>query len=331
MRRIIRNHKELGFNSMERIRLTKDFLDICAENKMYVTTGYMGEKNGDGKTRTEQDIKEWAEKFSYSPYFLGFIPWDEPAYDTEIFQHVNQQCGACAAVCPAQRLERGSRSIDRKACTACGRCVSACGAGALLLSGRRMTAEAVVERVLRDKDFYDTSGGGLTLSGGEPLLQADFCGEVARECRQRGISVLVDTAANVPYDAFRRVLPYAEQYYVDLKGATEEDYRLHTGGSLALTLENMARLVRDGAAVTARLPIIPGYNASPEYGAAMAAALAATGVGVVHLLPFHSLCAGKYEALGRAFPCRELSPPSAEEMERLEAVFRRDFEVAVQG
>lgn len=91
MRRIIRNHKELGFNSMERIRLTKDFLDICAENKMYVTTGYMGEKNSDGKTRTEQDIKEWAEKFSYSPYFLGFIPWDEPAYDTEIFQHVNQQ------------------------------------------------------------------------------------------------------------------------------------------------------------------------------------------------------------------------------------------------
>ncbi len=241
------------------------------------------------------------------------------------------RCGACAAVCPAQRLERGSRFFDREACTACGRCVTACGAGALLLSGRRMTAEAVAELVLRDKDFYDASGGGLTLSGGEPLLQADFCGEVARECRRCGVSVLVDTAANVPYDAFRRVLPYADQYYVDLKGATEEDYRLHTGGSLALTLENMARLVRDGAAVTARLPIIPGYNASPDYGAAMAAALATTGVGVVHLLPFHKLCAGKYEALGREFPCRELSPPSGEEMERLAAVLRRDFEVAVQG
>ena len=91
MRRIIKNHKEMGFNCMERIRLSRDFLAICEEEEMYVTSGYFGEANGDATTRTEETTKEWAAKFADSKYFLGFIPWDEPAHDTNIFRHIHQQ------------------------------------------------------------------------------------------------------------------------------------------------------------------------------------------------------------------------------------------------
>ena len=228
-------------------------------------------------------------------------------------------CGRCAAVCPAgaHLLENDGHRFDRARCLACGRCAAGCPAGALQLDGEEKTLEEVLRFLLEDREFYESSGGGITLSGGEPLLQPDFCEELAKHCRAEGISVLIDTAANVDYAVLRRLLPVTDLFYVDLKGASEEDYRIMTGGSLSLTLDNMARLTADGAAVTARIPVIPGYNDSPTYGQAMAEHLRSAGVGTAHLLPFHRLGSWKYRSLGQPYPYAETEPPTKTTLERL--------------
>ena len=155
--------------------------------------------------------------------------------------------------------------------------------------GKRSASGEVMSRIMADKPYYDLSGGGLSLSGGEPLLQADFCAELAKRCSFEGIRTLVDTSACVPYSRFEAVRPYVREYYVDLKCPDEAAYRRHTGGSLITVLDNLHRLSDDGADITVRIPIIPHVNDTPEACAHMARHLDGIAVKAVHLLPFHKL------------------------------------------
>ncbi len=230
-------------------------------------------------------------------------------------------CGACARVCPtgAHRMEEGRHRFDRSLCTACGTCVERCVAGALTMTCQLTSFDEVMAHITEDTPFYEPEGG-VTLSGGEPLLQADFCRAVAKACKERGISVLLDTTASVPYGVLEDVRPYVDIFYVDVKGVDEQACRQVTGGELSLVLDNITRLVQAGSTVFARIPVIPGYSEGETYADALAALLLPTGVRAVALLPFHRMGGGKYAALDLPYAYADTQPPEEASLQRMAQV-----------
>lgn len=197
------------------------------------------------------------------------------------------------------------------------------------LCGRLMSVEEIVQEILEDLDFYRASGGGVTLSGGEAMLQPEGVRDLARALRAVPLPVLVDTAGDVPYSKFEMVNPYVEEYYYDWK-ATVEDYGRVIGGDGRRILENLTRLIRDGKTVHARIPLIPGFNVSPAYSRRLCQDLKTAGVQKVDLLPFHRLGSGKYAALGLSYAYRTIPPMSKEQAEKITRIYREEFEVRIE-
>ncbi len=214
-------------------------------------------------------------------------------------------CGKCAEIC---------RNTFTENCTACGRCVEVCAHGARKISGRTASAEEVVETVLRDKEYYITSGGGVTLSGGEPLLQPEFAREILRLCKENGVNTAIETAANVKWEAFERVLPFTDAVLCDIKAIDESTHRRLTGVSNALILENAEKLKKSGVKLLFRTPVIPGLNDTEVKKIAEFA-----GDTPLELLAYHKTGCGKYDALGIEYSIPEIVPPEKEQMEALAA------------
>ena len=233
-------------------------------------------------------------------------------------------CQACVESCPqhAQLLMDGKRVYLRDLCRTCGACAEACFARALALKAQRMTTEQVMAEVERDAPYYADSGGGVTFSGGEPLLQRDFLLEMLRESKQRGLHTAVDTAAHVPWPALEALLPYTDLFLVDLKAVDDQRHRQGAGVSNRRILENVRRLGDGRADVWIRIPILPGFNDDREEMDRMASFLAGLkSVRKVELLPLHHLGAAKYASLGREYAARAVQTPSAESMARLASAF----------
>lgn len=242
-----------------------------------------------------------------------------------------QGCGNCAKVCPnsAHQMQSSDHIFYSHSCSVSGNCVRICPTGALRLSGELMTLEQVFGHIYEDMDFYRASGGGVTFSGGEPLLQADFCSALAERCSSQDIPVIVDTAGHITYSEFEKLLPYKVHFFYDLKAASEEDYRTKTGGSLALAVTNLSRLVSDGAQVTVRIPIIPEFSDSILYCQRLRDILRQTKVEAVHLLPFHRSGSSKYKALNKNYVYEKVQAPSEEKLGRLLKVFAYDFDARI--
>lgn len=229
-------------------------------------------------------------------------------------------CGECARVCPegAQRMVDGRHEFDRERCRACGACAEVCLGDALTLYGREMTAEQVLATVLEDRTFYESTGGGMTLSGGEPLLQADFCAELLRLAQARGLHTAVDTCGMVPWEAFATVLPVTDLFLYDIKHPDPEAHGRCTGGDNVLILENLRSLSECGAEIEVRLPLIPGMNDDDGCVDAAGALLSGlVGIRAVKVLPFNPYARSKYAAVGRADTMPEVPPPSDEELHRV--------------
>lgn len=213
-------------------------------------------------------------------------------------------CGKCGEIC--------SNTFTEK-CTACGKCVSVCPRNAREISGRTVSADEVVRTVMRDKEFYLTSGGGVTLSGGEPLLQPEFAAEILEKCKAEGIGTAIETAGNVPWSVFERVLPYLDIILFDIKCLDEEKHKKYTGVSNSLILENAEKLKKTGKRLIFRTPVIPGVNDGEvkEIGKFC-------GGNEYEILAYHVTGCGKYNALGRKYQL-DIEPPCREFMEKLAA------------
>jgi len=214
-------------------------------------------------------------------------------------------CGACAAACPAG-VARPAREPERDpeaACRRCGACVAACPAAARRIAGRRVGLDELVSSLLRDEPFYRRSGGGVTLSGGEPAANPAAVGRLAAALRARGIHVLLETSGFVAWQAFRRhLLPHLSTVYLDLKLADPAAHRAHTGRDNALILGNLERLVRAGVEVLPRVPLVPAITDGEENLRALAARVRAAGLPRLALLPYNPLWLGKRRALGLPLP-----------------------------
>jgi pyruvate formate lyase activating enzyme len=241
-------------------------------------------------------------------------------------------CAACVEVCPegAQAFdEHGARVFYHEKCVACGKCVDVCYAEALVFTAKAMTAEAVVAEILRDRAFYENSGGGVTLSGGEPALQVEFAREILERCRTAGVHTAIETAANVPWESLAALLPLTDLVMMDIKHMDSEKHLDAVGAPNALLLANARRLVESGKPIIFRIPVIPTVNDTPEEVAAIAAyvrelrdlrAVRHNGASgdpepiTLELLPFHRMAGDKYNSLGWDYRAADLTPPTKEHM-----------------
>lgn len=210
-------------------------------------------------------------------------------------------CGACAAACPngAHTIMGGRHTIDRARCVLCGLCAAACPARALELRGEAMTPAEVMAVVLRDRMFYETTGGGVTVSGGEPLFQFDFTRELLRAAKAEGLHTCLDTSGFG--GGAEALVHYVDLYLWDVK---ETDPALHlaaTGVELAPLLEGLRAVDAAGGAIRLRCPIVPGVNDREGHIRAIAAlANGLANLRGIDLIPYHRMGVGKAEAIGLA-------------------------------
>ena len=210
-------------------------------------------------------------------------------------------CKACVQVCPigAHIVSDSGHIYDRSQCPACGKCVSVCPVGALTYYGRKVRAEQVVRWILEDRNFYIQSGGGATLSGGEPLLQSEFCNQVLRLLKEESIHTALDTSGAVPWNAFENVLHYTDLFLYDIKLMNAERHIQYTGMDNSIILDNLRRLSQSGAAIDVRIPLVPGCNDDADNINQTGDFLSKLqGITVVRILPYHRMALSKYQALG---------------------------------
>ncbi len=236
------------------------------------------------------------------------------------YAHKCTVCGACASKCESgcHTVENGVHTFDRSRCTACGKCESVCIGGALKLYGKEMTARELFEILVEDKMFYDRSGGGVTLSGGECLMHADFCAELLKMLKDEGISTAVDTSGCVSKKAIDTVFPFTDVFLYDLKAFDSEIHRMATGLPNTRIIENLSYINDLGGRVEVRIPYVPEYNgAEIEKIAEHLSGLKC--ITKVRVLPYHNYASSKYSALGmeNTLP---VTLPADEEIERAVSV-----------
>jgi pyruvate formate lyase activating enzyme len=210
--------------------------------------------------------------------------------------------------------------VDREKCVGCGDCADSCYANALKLVGQEVPAERIMEEILTDRMYYQQSGGGVTFSGGECMLQIDFLEAILKECKNNGVHTAVDTAGHVPFECFEQIIPYTDLFLYDVKCYDSDKHRQYTGASNELILSNLGRLLKMGIAIWVRIPIIPTVNDSEEEMLNIKKFIISCGSPEkIELLPYHAMGEHKYAAIGKQ--AQTFSVPSKEKISQLKRVF----------
>lgn len=215
------------------------------------------------------------------------------------FEHKCIGCGECALVCSAGAhvMTAEGHIFDREKCVSCGKCAENCIGEALTLYGKTVAVDELLPLLSEDREFYENSGGGVTLSGGECLMQADFCAELLRLLKAEGISTAVDTCGFVSRENLDKVIPYADVFLYDIKAVDEKVHKRLTGISNAVILENLRYLDSLGKAIEVRIPYVPECNSDQmEKISELLSGL--KNVRKVRVLPYHNYASHKYAALG---------------------------------
>ena len=237
------------------------------------------------------------------------------------------KCGRCLNVCPHDAITPGISkakldgsgelqliNVDRSKCDDCGACAKACTAKALYMCGTDYTVDEIMERVRRDVPFFNRSGGGVTISGGECLSQPEFTLEVLKRCKEEGIHTAVDTTGFVRWEVIESVLPYTDVFLYDLKGIDSVMHKQVIGVPNELILENARKIAAAGGKFQIRIPVLPMYSDSPEVFDEIGKFVQGLGdaVEVVQILPYHNLGTVKWERLHSIKTIFEAKPPSDE-------------------
>jgi pyruvate formate lyase activating enzyme len=229
-------------------------------------------------------------------------------------------------------LESGRPRLHRERVDNPRKFTGICPSGALTVIGREMSVGQIVSEIEKDLPFFRKSRGGVTLSGGEPYEQPAFLLDLLRALAGIGVMAAVETCLNVPWPAIQASLPYVETFLADLKHVNAEKLKAHTGGNLALILENLLRLEDAAASVVVRVPLVPGFNDSPsEVRDIVDLTASFRNVHAIHFLPFHTLGVGKYSLIGKEYRYRAESVPSLDMGPYLDLARTRGLEATVGG
>jgi len=243
-------------------------------------------------------------KWCHNPESQAFKP------QMMFYKNKCKGCGKCIEICPNQQ----------KNCDLCGKCTFFCPADARSICGKEYTSDEVLKEVLKDKTFYDTSEGGVTFSGGECMLQIDFLEEILKKCKENEIHTAVDTAGNVPFEYFERIMPYTDLFLYDIKCFSENLHIEGTSVSNKQILENLKRLSeKTNGEIIIRIPVISGYNDSLEEMQKIADFLKPLNIKKTELLPYHKMGEHKYIALD--IKVAEFEVPTEEKMNELKKIF----------
>ena len=217
-------------------------------------------------------------------------------------------CGKCKSVCP----------YHFEQCDFCGKCALYCPQDARKICGKEYTVEEVLSEILKDKAYYGESGG-VTFSGGECMLQIDFLKAILEKCKENGVHTAVDTAGNVPWEYFEKILPYTDLFLYDVKCISEDLHKEGTGVSNRLILENLQKLSENKAEIIVRVPVIPEFNGNDYEMQKIADYLKDLRIKKVELLPYHAMGEHKWTAIG--MEAKRFSIPRSEDMEKFKTLF----------
>lgn len=256
-----------------------------------------------------------------------------PKHEIQQFQTKCIGCGECIKVCPqgAHAVVDGVRVFLREKCLSCGKCVDVCFSGALVICGKVISSDDVVTEILRDRAFYANTGGGVTISGGEPLLQKQFTLEILKKCKEEGLHTAIETAANCSWDDLADVLDVTDLVMMDLKHMDSEKHRLTTGMPNERILANAERLAASGKPIIFRIPVIPTVNDTDEEIIAISRFVCRLMIEnpdspiTLELLQFHQLAGDKYRSLDLDYKAGELQPLSKARMEHLRNLMHQEL------
>jgi len=223
------------------------------------------------------------------------------------YQNKCTDCGKCKEVCP-----NGLNS-----CNFCGKCSLFCPSDAKEICGKEYAVDEVFKEIIKDNDYYNSTNGGVTFSGGECMLQIEFLVEILKKCKENGVNTAVDTAGNVPWEYFERILPYTDLFLYDIKAYSEQLHKEGTGVSNRLIFENLVKLSKTKARIFVRIPVIVEFNDCEMQK--IANFLKELRIEKVELLPYHALGEHKYLALKMPLP--KYTVPTQEKMEKLKELF----------
>lgn len=230
-------------------------------------------------------------------------------------------CGRCAAVCPHDAITispEGKAVIDRAKCTVCGKCEDVCIGNFRTLVGREYSVRELVKICMQDQMFYEESGGGVTLSGGEVMaMDPDYIKAVVKALYREGVDVDIDTCGQAPYSNYEAILPYVHTWLYDIKVMDDEKHKKYMGMSNKVILDNLKGIAKAGARIYIRIPTVREVNGDHESMQAIIDFLKENNIRPVqvNLLPYHSTGSHKYGKLGRKYPAEELTVPTDEEMQ----------------
>ena len=218
-------------------------------------------------------------------------------------------CGKCKEICPTP---------DN--CILCGKCTFYCPADARKVCGKEYTVDEVFSEIIKDKSYYENSGGGVTFSGGECMLQIDFLLEIMIKCKENGIHTAVDTAGYTPFESFEKILPYTDLFLYDIKCFDNEKHKKYVGVENELILENLKKLFQANAKIWIRIPVIADINDSTKEMQCIKKFLFAYGKPEkIELLPYHIMGENKYAAIGR--DVQRFIPPDNNKLKELKDIF----------
>lgn len=231
-------------------------------------------------------------------------------------------CGECAAVCNVHGMGKGGHVFRRELCVGCGKCAKVCLGGALNFYGEEISLEDVLPRLMEDVDFYQESGGGVTLSGGEPMMQSDFARDIFRLLKQNGVHTALDTSGFAPWKEYEKVLRWVDLVLYDVKAADEDVHVACTGRSNRVILENLRKIDAMGKVLDVRIPYVPDMNDGQigKIGEILRTLKSLRGVKV---LPYHHYSTSKYASLGIEYPIPLVQSPSPEAISEAVAMLRK--------
>ncbi|ACB86040.1 glycyl-radical enzyme activating protein [Natranaerobius thermophilus] len=224
------------------------------------------------------------------------------AFESQLLIHHNScmDCGLCQEICPENAIftEQNSTQINQEKCKKCSICQESCPVNAIEMIGEQMTANKVIEEVEKDKVFFEESKGGVTFSGGEPLMQVDFLYETLCRLKEKGIHTTVDTSGYVPWEVFERIYELVDLFLYDIKVLDDEKHKNLTGVSNERIVNNLATLNQIHTNINVRIPIIPTINNTREELTKIGNFLSTLKINQVDLIPFHEYGFDKYSKLG---------------------------------
>lgn len=249
------------------------------------------------------------------------------------------QCGKCIEACPKKAISFLKKKvvINRKRCDNCGKCVEVCVSGAMKMFGQKQNVGEVFRKIRKDLDFYRSSGGGVTISGGEPLCQSEFVAALFKVCQENGIDTCLETSGMASSSALQKILPYTSLILFDIKLSSPDAHRKWTKKSNTEIVRNFVMVAQSEVPVIMRIPMIPGINDTDVEleGTARIAQHAVKdcrqGKLKIDLLPYHNFGLGKYHMLGRRYRLKSLTAPSKAKMQSIKQFFEsKGFECEIE-